>query len=365
MPTLYLTEDRALVRRDSEDCLLVQVPEQRGENGTVLVPATKKRYPLVKIEDVIVMGEVTMTSSALHMLLEKNIEIHFMNHYGVFKGRLSPSLSKNSLLRMAQHRAHHDLTKRCDLARSFVIGKLANQRTMLQRADRKRSTPLFRQEVEQMAQLIRQLHTFSPEHTGDTQLLANGDHGIAGSPLESVLGMEGAGSAHYFSCFGNLLADPQRWPFPGRVRRPPTDAVNALLSFAYALLTTQVASALQVVGFDQYVGYLHSSVYGRPALALDLMEEFRPLIADSVVLTVINNRMLTPEDFHIELGAYRLKKEPKKLFLKCFEERLNEEILHPVFGYRTKYRRCIELQARLIAKYLTGEINEYVPFIVR
>lgn len=365
MPTLYLIEDRSLVRRDSEDCLLVQIPEQRDEKGNVVVPATKKRYPLVKIEDVIVMGEVTITSSALHLLLEKNIEIHFMNHYGAFKGRLSPSLSKNSLLRMAQHRAHHDLTKRCELARTFVIGKLSNQRTMLQRSDRKRSTPLFRQEIERIAQLIRQLHALSPEHTGEIHILANGDHSIAGSPLEIVLGMEGAGSAHYFSCFGNLLADPQRWPFPGRVRRPPTDPVNALLSFAYALLTTQVESNLQVVGFDQYIGYLHSSVYGRAALALDLMEEFRPIIADSVVLTVLNNRMLTPEDFHVELGAYRLKKEPKKLFLTRFEERLNEEVMHPVFGYKTRYRRCIELQARLIAKYLTGEINEYVPFIVR
>jgi len=120
-----------------------------------------------------------------------------------------------------------------------------------------------------------------------------------------------------------------------------------------------------MIGFDQYIGYLHSSVYGRPALALDLMEEFRPIVVDSIVLTLLNNKMLTSDDFHVELGAYRLKKEPRKAFLKRFEERLNEEITHPTFGNRVKYRRCIELQARLVAKYLTGEIDEYPPFIIR
>lgn len=365
MPTLYLTEDRALVRRDSEDCLLVQVPEQRGEGGIVLVEAYKRRIPLIKVYDVVVMGEVTMTSSALHLLLEKNIEIHFMTHHGVFKGRLTPGLSKNSLLRMAQHRTHNDLVKRCELARRFAIGKLSNQRTMLQRSDRRHNEPLFKDKIEQMALLIRQLTKLSPELTGEVPILVSGDSGIAGTPLEKVLGLEGAGSAHYFACFGKMLSDQQQWPFAGRIRRPPTDAVNALLSFGYALLTTQVASMVQMVGFDQYIGFLHSSVYGRPALALDLMEEFRPIIVDSIVLTLLNNRMLKPEDFHIELDAYRLKKEPRKLFLSKFEERLNEEITHPIFGYKVKYRRCIELQARFVAKYLTGEIDEYPPLIMR
>jgi CRISPR-associated protein Cas1 len=352
------------VRRDTEDCLLVQIPEQRGEGGVVLAPASKKRIPLVKVDEVIVMGEVTLTSSALHMLLEKNIEIHFLNHYGYFKGRLSPGLSKNSLLRMAQHRAHNDLCKRSELAKRFVIGKLSNQRTMLQRHNRRQADPQFNLEIDQVASIIRRLSALSIEVTS-TQTLATGDAGIEGTAIETILGMEGAGSAAYFHCFGNMLTDQQQWFFAGRVKRPPTDPVNALLSYGYALLTSQVASAVQVVGFDQFIGYLHSSVYGRPALALDLMEEFRPIIVDSVVLTLLNNRMLTKDDFHSELGAYRLKKEPRKIFLTRFEERLNEEITHPVFGYKTKYRRCIELQARLIAKYLTGEINEYPPFIIR
>jgi len=258
------------------------------------------------------------------------------------------------------------MVKRCDLARRFVIGKLSNQRMLLQRSDRRRSEPLFQHEIEQIAVLIRQLTSLSIEANDSiVQTLASGDNSIAGTPLETILGLEGAGSANYFHCFGKMLADQQQWPFAGRVKRPPTDPINALLSYGYALLTSQVAAAVQIVGFDQYIGYLHSSTYGRPALALDLMEEFRPLIVDSVVLTILNNRMLSPNDFHCELGAYRLKNEPRKLFLTKFEERLNEEITHPVFGYKTKYRRCIELQARLIAKYLTGEIDEYPPYIMR
>jgi CRISPR-associated protein Cas1 len=157
LPNLYLTEDHAFVRRDTEDCLLVQIPEQRGQDGTVTAPASKKRIPLVKVDSVIVMGDVTMTASALQMLLEKHIEIHFMTSFGIFKGHLSPELSKNSLLRLAQHRAHNDLACRSELARRFVIGKLSNQRTMLQRIDRRRVEPLFTQEIEQIACIIRQL----------------------------------------------------------------------------------------------------------------------------------------------------------------------------------------------------------------
>ena len=195
--------------------------------------------------------------------------------------------------------------------------------------------------------------------------LASGDHRVAGTALETILGMEGAGSAAYFRCFGKLLSNSEQWPFPGRVKRPPTDPVNSLLSFGYSLLTNKVASAVQLVGFDHFVGYLHSSFYGRPALALDLMEEFRPVIVDSVVVSIVNHRMLAPTDFVVELGAYRLKQEKRTMFFTKFEERLTEEIEHPIFGYKTTYRRCIELQARLLAKYITGEIDEYPPFLLR
>jgi CRISPR-associated protein Cas1 len=366
LPTLYLTEDRTLVRRDTEDCLLVEVPEQRGEGGVVKAAAYKKSIPLIKVDEVIVMGEVTMTASALHMLLDKNIEIHYLDKIGRFKGRLTPGLSKNSLLRLAQHRAHNDLTKRGELARRFVIGKLSNQRTMLQRYNRRQADPLFDQEIALIGQNMRQLAALSTAIDAEkVPKLVSGDVGIEGTPLETILGLEGSGSAAYFSCFQFMLADRGQWPFAGRIKRPSTDPVNALLSYGYSLLASHVASAVQIVGFDQFIGFLHSSTYGRPALALDLMEEFRPLIVDSIVLTLLNNRMMSNDDFHVELGAYRLKKEPRKMFLRRFEERMNEEITHPIFQYRVTYRRCIELQARLLAKCLTNEIEEYPPFITK
>src|SRR5579859_6447541 len=205
MPTLYLTENRALVRRDSEDCLLVQIPEKREKDGSMLSPARKERIPLVKIDDVAVLGEVTLTASALHLLLERNIEITFLGYYGQFKGRLSPPFSKNALLRMAQYRVHHDMLKRCELARRFVIGKLANQRTMLQRYQRRQTDPEMSQAIEQMAALLHQVATLPLEQAQRARVahsLAGGDNRIAGTPLETILGMEGAGSAAYFRCFG-------------------------------------------------------------------------------------------------------------------------------------------------------------------
>ena len=365
MSTLYLNEERSLVRRDGEDSLLVEIPERRGEGGVVLAAARKERVPLIKIDEVAALGEITLTASALHLLLERNIEITFLGHYGQFKGRLSPPFSKNSLLRLAQYRAHQDMAKRCELARRFVIGKLSNQRTLLQRYQRQRDDPELSAAIDQLADLLVKLAALPVDRPGAVRQVASGDNRVEGTPLETILGMEGAGSAAYFNCFGKFLADPEQWPFPGRVKRPPTDPVNSLLSFGYSLLTNKVASAVQLVGFDHFVGYLHSSFYGTPALALDIMEEFRPIIVDSVVLTLFNNRMLTPADFVVELGAYRLHSDRRKIFFAKFEERLNEEITHPVFGYKVSYKRCIELQVRLCAKYLTGEIEAYPPFLVR
>jgi CRISPR-associated protein Cas1 len=365
MPTLYLTEEYSLVRRETENMLLVEVPARQGKGGVIVSPARSERIPLVKVDEVVVLGEITLTASALHLLLEHDIEITFLGRYGQFKGRLSPSFSKNAVLRLAQYRAHQDMAKRCELARRFVIGKLLNQRTMLQRYQRRQGDAEMQQSIEQMALLLRDLTTLPIEGVHVPRKLVSGDNRIAGSALEAMLGMEGAGSAAYFRSFGKLLSDPRQWPFPGRVKRPPTDPVNSLLSFGYSLLTGKVASAVQMVGFDHFVGYLHSSFYGRPALALDLVEEFRPIIVDSLVLSLLNRRMLRPDDFVVELGAYRLKDEQRNVFFTQFEERLNEEVQHPIFGYRVTYRRCLELQARLLAKVLTGEIDAYPPMLVK
>src|SRR5205823_3866818 len=153
MPTLYLTEDYTLVRRDSEDCLLVQIPEKRAKDGATPAPARKERIPLIKIDEVVVLGEVTLTASALHLLLERDVEITFLSHFGQFKGRLSPPFSKNAVLRLAQYRAHQDMAKRCELARRFVIGKLSNQRQRLQRFNRTHRDAEVSQVIQQLTEL--------------------------------------------------------------------------------------------------------------------------------------------------------------------------------------------------------------------
>src|SRR6266436_5629708 len=157
MSTLYLNEERTLVRRDGEDCLLVQIPERRGEEGIILAPARKEIVPLIKIDEVAVLGEVTLTASALHLLLERNIEITFLGHYGQFKGRLSPPFSKNAILRLAQYRAHQDMAKRCELARRFVVGKLSNQRQRLQRFSRTHQDAEVSQALQQLTELLGSL----------------------------------------------------------------------------------------------------------------------------------------------------------------------------------------------------------------
>src|SRR5438874_12681533 len=178
MPTLYLTEEYAFVRRDSEDCLLVQIPARRAKEGVAASPARKERIPLIKVDEVVVLGEVTLTASAMHLLLERNIEITFLGHYGQFKGRLSPPFSKNAVLRMAQYRAHQDMTKRCELARRFVMGKLTNQRTMLQRYQRRQSDAEMRQVIEQMETLQRQLVTLPLDQAHVAHRLTSGDNRI-------------------------------------------------------------------------------------------------------------------------------------------------------------------------------------------
>lgn len=370
MTTLYVTEPRALVRKDG-DTLTVQIPEDK-QKGT---DKRTVRVPLIKVDQVVVLGDATITSPALAALLENHVEVCYLSMYGKFRGRLSPAFSKNALIRIEQHRAYNDPARALDLARRFVSGKLSNMRTLLLRANRKLALPPLAQAAEQLARMNERALTLRQVSDGDDdfsdvhQLLGWSEAEPETKPdppadvRDTLLGVEGAGSAAYFRVFASLLR--QDLGFHGRVRRPPTDPVNALLSYGYVLLMHQIESAINVVGLDPFIGYLHAAKYGRPALALDLMEEFRPVIVDSVVLSLINNRVLTVDSFESELGAYRLTERARRSFLEKFEERLNTPVEHPTFGYKAAYRRCLELQVRLLAKRLTGEVPEYVPFYVR
>jgi CRISPR-associated protein Cas1 len=352
--TLYLTEQRSIVKKDG-DTLVVHIPANK-EKGT---EKRKVRVPLIKVDQVVVQGDSTLTTPALLALLEQRADVCFCAYHGQFRGRLTPGFSKNSLIRLDQHRWHNDPEHSLDLARLFVQGKLANQRTLLMRTNRKRQDPsVARSAADIKGVLDRVSHVRRAEDEVIDPRVPQ-----AGTAWGTLLGLEGAAAAFYFDAFQRLLH--QDLGFTSRKKRPPTDPVNALLSYGYTLLMNKVASAVQLVGLDPYVGFLHSSQYGKPALALDLMEEFRSVIVDSVVLTLVNNRILQAGDFREEFGVFWLEDGARKTFLTKFEERLNTEIKHPTFDYKATYRKCLELQVRLLAKSLTSEVPKYRPFVVR
>jgi CRISP-associated protein Cas1 len=375
MTILYLTEQQAWVSKQDE-CLVVHVPTpaEPGKPTSQRGKERKKTVPIGNIEQVIVLGDITISTPALAVLLQRQVSITYLDRIGRYLGQLNPELTKNSLLRMAQHTAHSNPNRRFELARGFVLGKLRNMRTILLRYNRADATPdpVIGRQIEILKGCITSVErltfgqpqvniaeAYTPElEPGEIELgRMNG--------LGELLGCEGAGSAAYFGVFSRLLKCKWEHGFTRRVRRPPTDPVNALLSYGYTVLAGQVAANIATVGFDPYIGYLHSSRYGKTALALDLLEEFRPVIVDSVVLSLFNNRQLEPDSFEPELNSYRMKDATRKLFLTKFEERMQEVVTHPVFEYKVTYRRCIELQARLLAKYLQGEIKQYIPFTVR
>lgn len=345
MATLYLTEQYSLVKLEGET---LRVQPSGGRGGAVV------RVPLNKIEQVLVLGEITLTTPALHALLERRIPVHYLTAHGRSRGSLVADWGKNSGVRLAQYALCRDTARGFGVARQCVAGKLLNARTLLLRYARARPDGAALDEAAQtIRRCLRELARLAPPVDVSDRM-----HGLG--PL---LGLEGSGSAAYYGVFGALLKGD--WAFPGRVKRPPTDPVNALLSFGYTVLTNQVTSLIHAVGLDPGLGVLHQAGFGKPALALDLVESFRPIIVDSVVVTMINTGQLGPGDFSTELGAYRLKDSPRRAFLEKLEARLNEQVQHPIFGYQVSYRRCIELQARLFAKYAQGEIERYVPFTVR
>lgn len=332
MSTLYITQQDTVLRKVDERLKVTS-------NGQMLLD-----IPLIKVSQVIMFGRVTVTSATVATLMEHSIGLCYLSEHGRYIGRLEPQFSKNSLLRVEQWRAAFDEQRKLNIARQCVLGKLANMRVMLLRANREQECPELRSAIDRLKEAERAAEVCRE--------------------LDILRGHEGEGSAAYFGVFGHLIK--QGLIFAGRVRRPPTDPVNAMLSFGYTLLHNDLHSACNVVGFDPYVGYLHADRYGRANLALDLMEEFRPIVVDSVVLTCVNKRIIQQEDFVVELGgAHRLSDQARRRFLLQYEERKNTEFKHPVFGYRVTYQRCFELQARLLAKFLQGELAVYPPLTTK
>lgn len=325
-------------------------------------PAASAR--LMDVSQLVLQGGVYLTGPALHELMAREIPVTWLSHGGWFLGHTVGLGHKNVELRTAQYRASFDAAHCLRLARDLVAAKIRNQRTLLRRnwktpaaADASNGMPealllQFRQDIE------------AAERARD---------------IPQLLGAEGNAAARYFRHFKSMLspqataadttpdANVPAWAFnfEHRNRRPPTDAVNAMLSYGYSLLTRSLAVTLTAVGFDAQRGYCHQPRYGRPALALDMMEPFRPLLVDSTVLTLINNGEIGPDDFVCAAGAVNLNERGRRSFITAYERRLSQEVTHPLFGYAAQYRQIIEIQCRLLGRHLLGEIDRLPPFVTR
>ena len=299
-------------------------------------------------------GNVAITTPALAALMEREIPVTFHSHGGWFRGMTHGVGHRNVEVRTAQYRASFDEGACLRFARDLVAAKIVNQRTILRRnwrgdkADRKVA--------------LDRLNTAR--------------RSAARAPsLAALLGFEGDAAATYFRAFAGLLAPPATekdgsgdmapFSFEARNRRPPTDPVNAMLSLAYAMLTRHLTVALASVGLDPFRGLFHAPRHGRPALALDLMEPFRPVIADSVVLTAVNTGEVSAADFVSGATGTALSAAGRRRFVGAFERRLSQETTHPLFGYRLSMRRLLVLQARLLSRHLLGELPSCPHYLPR
>jgi CRISPR-associated protein Cas1 len=356
---LYLQEPGSHVGKRSEHLVV-------RKNGQEI-----QRVPIAAIRQVVVFGNVQVSTQALECLATLEVPVVYMTGYGRFIAALQPAPTKNVLLRVNQFRLFADPERALNLAKAVVKAKVANQRTLLMRSLRSRS-------VDDTSNGSRQLSDPSENGIRGTDEPAARDMADLLTRLDRIsdpavlLGTEGQAAALYFGQFSRMLKIPvptktgsTGFDFKSRNRRPPRDPVNALLSFGYALLLKDCFSALCTVGFDPYHGFFHVGRHGKPSLALDLMEEFRAIIADSVALTLINTGSLTPQDFLVWRESCHLTEDGRKRFFQAYEQRKATVVTHPVFGYKMSYGRMVEVQARMLAAYVRGDIPSYTGFTVR
>jgi CRISPR-associated protein Cas1 len=342
---------RLVPSRDDAQPLYVQEQGARvGLDGEVLEVRSREQGVLGKarlfeLSQLVVLGNVQVSAQAIRELCGRSIPICWMSYGGWLSGFTEGVGHGNVELRRAQFRAAEDPAASLRLARRFVRNKIANCRT-----------------------LLRRNHPDVPEATlQELSSLASGTEEAPGLP--ELLGIEGNAARLYFAAFPGLLRSGEgadlTFEFTTRTRRPPRDPVNALLSLAYSLLAKDVTVTARSVGLDPFIGFYHQPRYGRPALALDVMEEYRPIIADSVVLTAVNTGVVSGSDFLRSSLGVSLRPPGRKRFMQAYERRMEEQVTHPVFGYRISYRRILEVQCRLLARHLLGEIGEYPEFRTR
>jgi len=343
---LYLQEPGAHVGKRSEHLVV-------RKDGVEI-----QRVPIAAVHQVVVFGNVQVSTQALECLATLEVPVVYLTGHGRFIAALQPAPTKNVKLRVNQVRLFSDPHKALALARAVVRAKVNNQRTLLMRSLRSRAL-----DEPSGNDSIRGSDEPAAQEMAD--LLTRLDRIVDPAVL---LGTEGQAAALYFSQFKRMLkaeSPGREFDFKTRNRRPPRDPVNALLSFAYAMLLKDCFSAVCTVGFDPYFGFYHASRHGKPSLALDLMEEFRAIIADSVVLTLVNTGSVRPRDFLVWREACQLTDEGRARFFQAYEQRKATVVTHPVFGYKMSYGRMLEVQARMLAAHVRGDIPEYTGFTVR
>lgn len=307
------------------------------------------RYPLHTLQTIVSFSYSGASPALMGACAERGIGLAFCTPRGRFLARVTGETSGNVLLRREQYRIADNDRRSCAIAKNMIFGKLSNSAASLQRTLRDHAPRVTDCGLEDAARQIKEVLPLVLEAPA----------------MEALRGLEGVGAAAYFSVFDHLLLNRKEdFFFHGRSRRPPLDRVNAMLSFAYSLLAHDCASALESVGLDSYVGFLHRDRPGRTSLALDLMEELRPCMADRFVLTLVNNRMIRPEDFQTQdSGAVLLTEEGRKKFLQAWQERKRDTLTHPYLNEKMSWGMIPYIQALLLARYLRSDLDAYPPFL--
>lgn len=312
----------------------------------------KIRVPIHTLGGIVCFGRVSCSPPLMGLCADRGVVISYLSEHGRFLARVEGPVSGNVLLRREQYRRADSPAQAAEMARNIVLGKIANSRTVLQRAVRDHGEKGGREEIEaavkRLGVLLDEVRTANPM-------------------LELLRGKEGEAANTYFAVFNRLItAQKEDFPFHGRSRRPPLDNVNALLSFLYTLLVHDVRAALETVGLDPQVGFLHAARPGRPSLALDLMEEFRSFLADRLALSLINLRQVRGKGFtRTESGAVTMDEDVRKTVLMAYQRRKQEEMVHPFIEERVPVGLLPFIQAQLLARHLRGDLDAYPPFIWR
>jgi CRISPR-associated protein Cas1 len=337
--TLFVTTDGAYLRKDGQ-AVAVRVEQE-----------TRLRIPLHNLDGIVCFGRVSCSPQLMEACAQAGVTISLLSSYGGFRAAIVGFTPGNVLLRRTQYRKSDDESITCPIAANMVAAKIANSRAVFLRALRDNSNDENKQAIDPVNQRLAQMV----------------DEARRATSLDRLRGIEGDAANHYFSVFSRLVNVPgDDFRFIGRSRRPPLDRINALLSFLYSMLTHDARSACEAAGLDAAVGFLHRDRPGRPGLALDLIEEFRPFIVDRLVLSLINRRQVAAAGFEVSAsGAVVMDDKTRRVVLTAFQKRKQDTIIHPFLGEKTTIGLLIHLQARLLARHLRGDLDAYPPFLWR